>query len=584
MLRPILLSLLTIISSLHAAPSDEAAALLQSRKYLEAAAAFATLPPDNGGPVYLHALSLHLAGKQDEAIAAADKVPAGSPWALKAKFLKGAVYTAARKHQEAEAIYAAAAGPAFSPERRDALVKALLEVVEEAVNPIATGEVNPPQPDWKKAVNLCEKVLDMPITGELRADVIYKKGKLLQKSGDNNAAHAAFHAWLLLFDNTWSLSHPGGKSLADAKFSGKDRLGARLHLAGCLLATGRSGDARAVAKDLRELVIKPAALPEGIEPRDWIGDAAWIYMQTFAPPLLPVPNHQQPQRQGDRGEAGKPGPMGTQFQQFANAVPFPKLGADPGYNSADYLTELRAFLAAHAAHQAAPDAAEAIARTLDQSDQSDQSDSSDKSIAAYTDFIEAKAFKFNPNTDANRKPDAASGLTPAESLARHQQTAAFRIGQIHSNKRRYAEAIAQWQKYLTTYPNGQEWPQAQSGIVEAEFQSGLTAVAAGDEKKAREIFDAFLARYPLDARARQILFIYGQFRYAAAMAFKEQKVDAAKTAEEFQAAITEWSRLIGKYPNTEESSLALYNTALILSDELGHFFEILDYTFTSSIK
>ena len=52
--------------------------------------------------------------------------------------------------------------------------------------------------------------------------------------------------------------------------------------------------------------------------------------------------------------------------------------------------------------------------------------------------------------------------------------------------------------------------------MDAEFQNGITAVAAGDEKKAREIFDGFLARYPLDARARQILFIYGQFRYAAA--------------------------------------------------------------------
>ena len=81
------------------------------------------------------------------------------------------------------------------------------------------------------------------------------------------------------------------------------------------------------------------------------------------------------------------------------------------------------------------------------------------------------------------------------------------------------------------------------------------------------MFDAFLVRYPLEARARQILFIYGQFRYAAAQAMKEQK--HPETAAEFQKAIEEWTRLTGKYPETEEASLALYNTALILSDELG---------------
>ena len=108
----LLLSLLTLVSSLSAAPFDDAAALLQSRKYPEAAAAFAALPADPAQPgqsLYLHALSLHLAGKQDEAIAAADKVLPDSPWGLKAKFLKGAALTKAKKHKEAEAIYAAEA-------------------------------------------------------------------------------------------------------------------------------------------------------------------------------------------------------------------------------------------------------------------------------------------------------------------------------------------------------------------------------------------------------------------------------------------------------------------------------------------
>lgn len=581
----ILLSLLAFVSSLNAAPLDDAAALLQSKKYPEAAAALSALPPDAGEPgyaAYLKALSLHLSGKPDEAIAAAAQVPADSLWALKARFLTAAAHTKAKRHREAEAIYAAEAAVAFDPARRDGLVKALLEFAEEAVNPVAAGELNVPQPDWRKAVGLYGKVLEMPITPGLRADVLFKKATLLQKSGDHLQAQAAYHAWLLQFDLDWTLSLPGGKAQPGDKPAGRDRVAARLHLAETLLAAGRYGDARLVAKDLREFLTKPQANRVN-EPGDWAGNVAWIYVQSFAPQKA-IARQQAPAQQslqndyqqgfipqlngpGAQGESGSQGNMGTPHETYANAVPFPNLGGSPAYNESDYLRELRAFLTDYPAHRNAPEAAEAVARTLDNGvgDQKDSKDS--EAIAAWTDFIEAKNYTFDPNAEANRTPDKATGQTPAEILLRRQQTATFRIGQIHYEARRYAEAIAQRQKYIAAHPNGKEWQQAQSGIVDAEFQSGLTAVAAGDEKKARELFDGFLARYPLDARARQILFIYGQFHYAAGLALKGQPTD--KTQPHFQNAITEWSRLIGKYPNTEESSLALYNTALILSDELG---------------
>ena len=112
MKRSALVFLLAIAGPLHAAPIDDAAALLKAGKYPEAAAAFAALPPDAGEPgyaAYLKALSLHLADRQDEAIAAAGAVPADSPWRMKARFLMGAALTKAKKHREAEAIYAAEA-------------------------------------------------------------------------------------------------------------------------------------------------------------------------------------------------------------------------------------------------------------------------------------------------------------------------------------------------------------------------------------------------------------------------------------------------------------------------------------------
>ena len=588
--------LLALVSPLCAAPIDDAVALLQSRKFPEAASAFGALPPDAAAPgyaAYLKALSLHLAGQQDEAIAAADTVPPDSPWGLKARFLTGSALTKQKKHPQAEAIYAEAAARAFAPQRRDELVKELLDFAAETITPAPIGEVAAPKPDWKKSAALCEKVLDMPITDGLRAEVLFRLAMLFHKADAHQAAQGAFNAWLLAFDPNWSLPLAPGKTNTAAKLTGKPRAEARLHLAENLLELRRTRDARAVADELLAML---AALPADSPDKALAGDAAWLQVRTFARlPQVAVsqqqlrnnapnqaPQIQQaaqgmtdpfapPAAQGGTDPFAPPSPQheagdtprGRALQLLANQIPFPSRGQNPAFDMADYLAQLRAFLTNHPAHPAAPSAAGAIAQTLDFYGKDAEA------ISAWNDFIAAKAFQFDASTEANKKPDPASGLTPTEALARRQQAAAFRIGQLHLSQRRYAEAIAQWRQYITAWPNGAEWQQAQSGIVDAEFQIGLTAVAAGDEPKARDVFDAFLSRYPLDSRARQILFIYGQTRYAAAQQLKEQQAAADLTHSEFQMAIDAWARLIAKYPATEEASLALYNTALILSDEFG---------------
>ncbi len=390
MKRSLLFTLLAATGLRAAGPFDDAAALLQSKKYPEAAAAFAALPAggaESGQAAYLEALSQHLAGRVEAALAAADRVPGDSPWAMKAKFLKGMALTAAKRHREAEAIYAAEAARAFSPARRDVLVQALLELADEVMNPVASGEVNPPQPDHARALLLCAKVLELPITEALRDAVLFKKGELHLKAGDHQAAHAAFHAWLLRFDPTWTAGRPGGKAPAagEVKHGGSDvsRLAARLHLAESLLRLGRFAEARVVAKDLGEKHALLSGTPDTYGNRNWAGDAAWLHVQTFAQqprsqqPAQQMDMQQQqrmnflpPQLQGAQGDAGR---QGSAFQQFPSAVPFPTLPS-VSWAPETYLKEIRAVLAAHAAHPNAPDASEAIARTLDQTDRSDAAD------------------------------------------------------------------------------------------------------------------------------------------------------------------------------------------------------------------
>ena len=578
------LSLLATSSSLWVSPAfgtplADATALLQSGKFPEAAAALATLPPD-AGPVgyttYLKALSLHLANRQDDAIAAAGAVPADSPWGMKAKFLKGAALTKSKKHREAEAIYAAEAARAFAPARRDTLVKTLLDFAEEVEHPGSASDGSSPKRDWKKAVSLYAKVLDMPITSELSAEVHFRKAMLLHTLGQYNGAAQAFHAWLRLYDPDWSIDLVAGKKNLNVKFVGKARAEARLYLAEDLLALHRIGTARTVAQNLSAILL---TLPPESPDKALAGDAAWLRVRTFAPPTPNADSQPQGGNMSNQMNHGSDDVLPNQVLQedqaendpFApasgdierNSSPFSASRQNPTYDATDLLAELRKFLHDYPAHAAASTAAEKISQTLDQQGKDAET------ITALSEFVNAQNYQFDPNSEINRKPDTTSDLTLAEKLARRQQSAAFRIGQIHFRHQRYAEAIEQWRKYITAWPNGAEWQQAQSGIVDAEFQTGLSAVATGDEPKARTIFDAFLSRYPLDARARQILFIYGQTRYAAAQLLKEQKAAANLSVIEFQKAIDEWARLITKYPGSEESSLALYNTALIISDEFG---------------
>ena len=177
-------------------------------------------------------------------------VPADSQWGLKARFLTAAALTKEKQHPQAEAIYAESAARAFAPQRRDELVKGLLEFAEETIAPAAAGDVAPPAPDWKKAATLCEKVLDMPITAELRADVLFRLAMLLHRACAHQAAEGTFNAWLLECDPNWSLPLGPGRKNTAAKLTGKPLAEARLHLAENLLELGRSGDARAVAAEL----------------------------------------------------------------------------------------------------------------------------------------------------------------------------------------------------------------------------------------------------------------------------------------------------------------------------------------------
>ena len=225
------------------------------------------------------------------------------------------------------------------------------------------------------------------------------------------------------------------------------------------------------------------------------------------------------------------------------------------------------FLKAHPTHPRAMDTSRLIALTYQNAGQTDDA------IAAFEAFASAKNFTFVPE-DGEIDPEIRTGLSCSETLNQWTQEAAFTIGQLRFEQKKYDEAIRQWRQYIARFPNGAQWSKSQSGIINAEFQVGIDAVAARDFGRAEGHFDQFLQDHPLDGRARQILFTLGQIQRTLAEELEEKhEVPDEETADKiavlYRKAVQEWERLVSKYPNTEESSLALYRIGVIQEEKLG---------------
>ena len=503
----------------QAAPLDEAEQLLQARDYKAAAAVLAPLKGDDRA-AYLLATAQFLDGKHAAAESVASALLKGHPeskWKFKARFLLARALIEQRKHKEAEAIYAAEAERVFSTERKQTLAERLITFADKLSREPDPTELDALPADHAKALGLYAQVLAMEITRDLRDDILFKVGKAHSKLGQHAEAINAFRKYLDEFDPTWAGavgtdSRKRGQLKDNPAAAGKYRLDVRGALIAAQNNAGQHPASRLNAIDLLALAKK-----ERPEDSTFAATIQLAYMWSF----------------------DKTGPLEKQ------------------------VSARRDFLKTHPGHDEAPGAARWIAVLYEQAGRPDDS------VAAYREFISGKDYKFTAD-QRTTKPDAKTGVSPAERLMKWKQEAAYKIGLFRFNQGKYEDAVTAWKDYVKQHPNGAEWAAAQGGIVNAEFQMALSAIAADDEKLARERFAAFLTKYPLDGRSRQILFTLGQMHMAAAEKM-EADGDGKKptAAKRYRQAIEEWSRLVSKYPNTEESSLALYRTGIIYSEKLG---------------
>ena len=175
---------------------------------------------------------------------------------------------------------------------------------------------------------------------------------------------------------------------------------------------------------------------------------------------------------------------------------------------------------------------------------------SEEALAAYQDFLDNKGFKITLETQGTQ--DSRKSFT--EHHHRLRMSATFQIGAIRFDQRKYTDAIEAWNRYIREFPNGPQWTDAQQQIIDAEFQIGVMLLAEEKYDEVVRALDQFQAKHPLDERVRQIMLIYGQIHLHN---------------DEPLSAIAAWEKLVSKYPNSDESSLALFRIGQTYEEKMG---------------
>ncbi len=527
---PILLALLPLLPALLSASAEQAEEALRLHQPEEAARVIDdSLPgaePESAPYLaYLRVIAASEAGRPEEAAALAhtfaERFPE-SEWVHKIRFLEAAALIQLSRHREAEAILSREADRLVSEDRKQEIASLLIQLAEKLSQERDPAVIQSPEPDHSKALALYQKALSLEIRDDLRDTLLFRVVESLRKLGNHGEAIAAALTYLEAFDPGWSgpVGSPERLRSLPREVSppaGKHRFEVRLRLAESQLANGERIAARQHLDDLLTLLQTGTPGPE--EPRDLRASALLVRAETWD--------------------------ASSELDRHADA--------------------LRRFLEQEPADHRAPETARRLALAFDSAGRIEEA------IAAWRRFIAGESFRID-ETEIHRNP--ATGFTPSEQVRHWQQEGLYRVGEILYSQRRYDEAISEWRGYLERHPNGSRWTDAQNGVINAEFEKALEAVAEGRDNEAREALQLFLTQHPLDARCPQILFTLGQMDYHRGEKLEEEGPASAEARDQaYEEAVRQWTRLAGKHPGSEEASLALYRSAVTLAEKLGRIEE-----------
>jgi len=457
--------------------------------------------------LYLKGLSLFYNDNFPDAINSCDKIiqqHEKSPWYRKAIFLKAQCHIQLKQFEEAERIYNSEARRLLSNERKEEIAKIYFRFAEEVSKKPGKDELDAPPPNYRKAYELYKKAIDLEIERDIKDEALFRLGRMMHLEKDYGQAIQDYREYLNEFDPNWlgALDSPRRQMQKSEKQfeAGKHIYEARYYLAECQLSQNQDYWARINLEDLLELIPKSEPDYEKI-----VRDSRLLLIKTY--------NIPQPKDENELTSGVKTAK--SFLADFPNDPRLVKVAYDIGqsYEKLGWSSE---------------------------------------AISAYRDYIKQELPEFEQADSLS--DEYKIDESPAELFHELKMSATYKIGKILFAQKEYTEAIEIWNQYISQFPNGPKWTEAQQGIVNAEFKIGVELVAEKKYDEAIQTWDEFLEKHPLDSRSRQIMFIYGQIYFHK---------------EDYQKAIAEWEKLVNKYPGTEESSLALFRIGKTYEEKLG---------------
>lgn len=484
---------------------------LQSRDFAEAVTRIDALLKADGVEhkdylLYLKGRALSENNQLDEATAAFNQLEESHPksqWLPRSRFGRADVLVKQRNYRAAGLIYQAEANRLLSANRRDELAGIYLEFADKYFDGIpAKDPSEQPKSDYQQALTYYIEALTLKPGLKTRQKIELRIAHSYRHLGQLNEAIAAYQQFVA--------THAGEKTAKADLAADESIVDARYQLGQVQLAASQFEESRRTWQDFLASEVGQRAGGK------WLAEASYRLAHT-------------------------------------HGVPAPSSVAEMELGIAAH----ERFLKLYPKSELAPQAAFEIAQSFIHLGRDQQAVERLKTLI---ETIDPKA---------KQVP-----------LARNM------LGQAYAAQKKFTEAIAAWKDFLDKHPADSNWANVQRGVINTEFAMGDAQRAEKNFDQARELWSTFLNKYPLDARAPFILFAFGDMNFATAAEQLAKQREAAKPGEQvqpaaqtkklFEDAISDWRRVVSKYPNSNEASQAAFVIGVTLEDQLGQLADALE--------
>ncbi|MFO1008970.1 MAG: MG2 domain-containing protein [Planctomycetota bacterium] len=512
-------------------PGDVRAAMVrgdwkEARKVLDERLAAA---PDQGDLwLFLKALAFQYDGDASSALATLAELQRRFPestFAAKARFQTAELQRAGGKMAEAAEAWERETRRLRSEERQGELARIYLDLADALSTPSTTPTAEPQRIDYAAAHDLYAAVLELEAPAKDRARALRRMTVCLERKEAFADCAEDCERFLAAFDparteTTTGPRAPGAASLEDV-------LDVRLRRARAELRTEKRAQARREFEDAAEDVRDAR---EGRGP--------------YAPTFTALDAAARARFARLEGEA-----------RLAIAATYSESDAR---EAALATAALRRFLASAPGH---PRAAFALRRIAELDAKHG------RTVQALTALDELAALP---------QPGADATFEERDEDARLRMQAVMEKGRLLLGQKRFDAAAAAFDEYAKRFPSGPDWSNAQSSLVECDFQRAEDHEQHERFPEARAAWTAFLAAHPLDARAAEIARRIGAtFASEATSALERGKRPGAaddgkaRAKELFQSAVDEWRKLAQRFPSSNPASQALVAIGTTLEERLG---------------